>query len=33
MTHLAIQEVDENGNFAHWGDKVTNEEYQIDLPG
>lgn len=27
MTHLAIQEVDENGDFAKWGDKVTDEEY------
>jgi quercetin dioxygenase-like cupin family protein len=27
MTHLAIQEVDEKGNFAIWGDKVTDEEY------
>jgi len=27
MTHLAIQEVDDQGNFAHWGEKVTDEEY------
>lgn len=27
MTHLAIQEEDENGSFADWGDKVTDEEY------
>lgn len=27
MTHLAIQEEDENGNFANWGVKVTDEEY------
>jgi quercetin dioxygenase-like cupin family protein len=27
MTHLAIQEVDEDGNVANWGDHVTDEEY------
>lgn len=27
MVHLAIQEVDENGNPANWGDHVTDEEY------
>ena len=27
MVHLAIQEVDENGNPANWGDQVTDEEY------
>lgn len=27
MTHLAIQEEDAKGNFAVWGDKVTDEEY------
>ena len=27
MTHLAIQEVDEHGNAATWGDQVTDEEY------
>lgn len=27
MTHLAIQEVDERGNFADWGKHVTDEEY------
>lgn len=27
MTHLAIQEVDDQGNFATWGEKVTDEEY------
>jgi quercetin dioxygenase-like cupin family protein len=27
MTHLAIQEVDEDGNAARWGDHVTDEEY------
>lgn len=27
MTHLAIQEEDEHGNFADWGNKVTDQEY------
>jgi quercetin dioxygenase-like cupin family protein len=27
MTHLAIQEVDDAGNPANWGDHVTDEEY------
>ncbi len=27
MTHLAMLEVDEQGNSATWGDHVTNEEY------
>jgi hypothetical protein len=27
MTHLAIVEVDEDGNTATWGDHVTDEEY------
>jgi quercetin dioxygenase-like cupin family protein len=27
MTHLAILEVDEEGNVAAWGDPVTEEEY------
>jgi quercetin dioxygenase-like cupin family protein len=27
MTHLAIQEVDEDGHAATWGDHVTDEEY------
>lgn len=28
MTHLAIQEVDEQGNFADWHEHVTGEEYE-----
>ena len=28
MTHLAMLEVDENGNSATWGEHVTDEEYQ-----
>jgi len=28
MTHLAVLEVDEEGNPATWGDHVTDEEYQ-----
>jgi len=27
MTHLAIQEVDDEGNAATWGDHVTDAEY------
>jgi hypothetical protein len=27
MTHIAIQEVDEAGNPATWGEHVTDEEY------
>lgn len=27
MTHLAIQEVDNQGSFAKWGKHVTDEEY------
>jgi quercetin dioxygenase-like cupin family protein len=28
MTHLAILEVDDDGNAATWGDHVTDEEYE-----
>jgi quercetin dioxygenase-like cupin family protein len=28
MTHLALLEVDENGNVATWGDPVTDDEYE-----
>jgi quercetin dioxygenase-like cupin family protein len=27
MTHLAMQEVDDQGNTVAWGDQVTDEEY------
>lgn len=27
MTHLAVQEVDDQGSFADWGEKVTDDEY------
>lgn len=27
MTHLAIQEVDDEGNFADWHEQVTDQEY------
>jgi quercetin dioxygenase-like cupin family protein len=27
MAHIAIQEVDESGNPATWGEQVTDEEY------
>lgn len=30
MTHLAMLEVDENGNSATWGEHVTDEEYDAD---
>jgi quercetin dioxygenase-like cupin family protein len=34
MTHLAIQEVDEQGNFAEWHEHVTDSEYsQPPKPG
>jgi hypothetical protein len=27
MTHLAMVEIDEQGNAAAWGEQVTDEEY------
>jgi len=27
MTHLAMQQVDDKGNAATWGDHVSDEEY------
>ena len=27
MTHLALQQADDEGNVASWGDHVTDEEY------
>jgi quercetin dioxygenase-like cupin family protein len=27
MTHIAMQEVDEDGNPVNWGEHVTDEEY------
>ena len=27
MTHLAMQQADDQGNYASWGDHVTDEEY------
>jgi quercetin dioxygenase-like cupin family protein len=33
MTHLAILQVDEEGNSATWGEHVTDQEYgAVDLP-
>jgi quercetin dioxygenase-like cupin family protein len=32
MTHLAMLEVDEDGNLATWGDHVTDEEYGAAPP-
>lgn len=28
MTHIAIQQQDDEGNSVFWGDRVTDEEYQ-----
>ena len=28
MTHLAMQQVDDEGNAVAWGDHVTDEEYE-----
>ena len=27
MTHIALQESDDDGNPAYWGEHVTDEEY------
>jgi hypothetical protein len=32
MTHIAMFEVDEEGNAATWGDHVTAEEYAAAPP-
>lgn len=32
MTHLAMHEVDDDGNVATWGDHVTEEEYAAAPP-
>ena len=32
MTHLAIQQVDEEGSPVTWGEHVTNEEYGAAPP-
>src|SRR6266487_1886291 len=32
MTHLAMQQVDDQGNAANWGDQVTDEEYAAAPP-
>jgi hypothetical protein len=29
MTHMALWEVDGDGNSAIWGDRVTDDEYRI----
>ena len=29
MTHLAMQQVDDQGNAANWGDHVSDEEYAV----
>lgn len=31
MTHLAMQQVDDEGNAVAWGDHVTDEEYRAAL--
>jgi hypothetical protein len=28
MTHLAVQEADEDGQTAYWGEHVTDDEYR-----
>ena len=28
MTHLAVQEADENGQTSEWGEHVTDDEYR-----
>jgi quercetin dioxygenase-like cupin family protein len=28
MTHLAVQEADEDGQTTYWGEHVTDDEYQ-----
>jgi hypothetical protein len=28
MTHLAVQEADEEGQTTYWGEHVTDDEYQ-----
>jgi len=34
MTHLAMLEVDENGNSANWGEHVTDDdEYNLTRAG
>jgi quercetin dioxygenase-like cupin family protein len=33
MTHLAMQQVDEKGNAASWGDHVTDAEYESPPAG
>src|SRR5438876_8351431 len=33
MTHLAMQQVDDQGNAATWGDHVSDEEYAVRAPG
>jgi quercetin dioxygenase-like cupin family protein len=32
MTHLALHQVDDDGNAATWGDHVTGEEYRAAQP-
>jgi quercetin dioxygenase-like cupin family protein len=32
MTHLAIQQADDEGNVVTWGDHVTDEEYEAAPP-
>jgi quercetin dioxygenase-like cupin family protein len=33
MTHLAMHEVDDDGNAVTWGDHVTDEEYEAAATG
>ena len=31
LTHLAVQEADEDGQTAYWGEHVTDDEYRADV--
>jgi hypothetical protein len=33
MTHLAMQEADDNGKAVVWAEQVTEEEYMTPPPG
>jgi quercetin dioxygenase-like cupin family protein len=33
MTHLALQEADDEGTAAYWGEQVTDEEYLAEPIG
>lgn len=33
MTHLALQEIDDEGGAAYWGEQVTDDEYLVEPSG